>query len=241
MRRGGGLGMASVDDLIESLGMDGTTPEASPMVTPVKAHAGFTPRRGVPAATAGAASSSAALAGASPGGNSRGDWDWDESPRLAYGAAYGVTPGKLSTSTSGRPVGGSGGTWGATDGLGAALALTSPGRGLGLGAQRKCLAPHLCGTAFPVGLTSSSASPHSCDRLRCTKCDFRVTLIPGSAWKQGVDYLFLRNNAPDVARLRPMLNGDPASTAFCCQCTSMTRKVPLRIDPFATGWSCTGH
>ena len=154
-------------------------------------------------------------------------------------------------------MGASGGTWGVTDGVGAAaLAAGSPGRGIGgaaaaaqamvspgrgVGGRRKCLAPHVCGTEYPVGFTSSSASPHSCDRLRCTKCDFRVTLIPGAAWRGDVDYLFLRNNVPDVTRLRPMLRDDPACNAFCCQCTSMTCGAPQRVDPLATGWSCSGH
>ena len=45
----------------------------------------------------------------------------------------------------------------------------------------------------------------SCDRLRCTECDFVVVSFAGYSWSTNVDYLFLRNNSPDFEKLKAKL------------------------------------
>lgn len=45
----------------------------------------------------------------------------------------------------------------------------------------------------------------ACDNLRCTDCNFAVLRFDGRAWEGRTDYLFLRNNAPDPAKLSARL------------------------------------
>lgn len=45
----------------------------------------------------------------------------------------------------------------------------------------------------------------SCDKLRCTSCDFKVCSFDNYEWHPDTDYLFLRNNAPDYHRLKTNL------------------------------------
>jgi len=42
----------------------------------------------------------------------------------------------------------------------------------------------------------------ACDSLRCTDCNFEVLCFHAQAWEEStMDYMFLRNNAPDRAKL----------------------------------------
>ena len=45
----------------------------------------------------------------------------------------------------------------------------------------------------------------ACDQLRCTDCDFSVLSFDNVHWATNTDYLFLRNNMPDLERLRSKL------------------------------------
>lgn len=45
----------------------------------------------------------------------------------------------------------------------------------------------------------------SCDRLRCTSCDFQVVYFNDQEWNSKCDYLFFRNNMPNVRKLRQNL------------------------------------
>lgn len=45
----------------------------------------------------------------------------------------------------------------------------------------------------------------TCDRLRCTDCDFNVLSFDDVHWASNTDYLFLRNNMPDYQRLKSKL------------------------------------
>ena len=45
----------------------------------------------------------------------------------------------------------------------------------------------------------------SCDKLRCTSCDFDVVAFDNFEWCQDCDYLFFRNNIPDFQRLKSKL------------------------------------
>lgn len=62
--------------------------------------------------------------------------------------------------------------------------------------------------AHPTGfrIVSPPCYYHSaCDRLRCTDCNFEVLCFEGRAWDANIDYMFLRNNAPDPAKLSARL------------------------------------
>ena len=45
----------------------------------------------------------------------------------------------------------------------------------------------------------------TCDRLRCTSCDFRVEHFDDYEWHGSVDYLFFRNNMPDFKKISTKL------------------------------------
>ena len=46
----------------------------------------------------------------------------------------------------------------------------------------------------------------TCDKMRCTSCDFKVCSFDNFEWHKDTDYLFLRNNAPDYERLKSHLD-----------------------------------
>lgn len=45
----------------------------------------------------------------------------------------------------------------------------------------------------------------ACNNLRCTSCDFKVSIFKDFAWDPTTNYLFLRNNMPDFEKVRPKL------------------------------------
>jgi hypothetical protein len=55
----------------------------------------------------------------------------------------------------------------------------------------------------PQGLSLAQAK--SCDKLRCTGCDFRLLFFDDYNWTSKVDYLFFRNNMPDEKKLKKQL------------------------------------
>ncbi|XP_042144397.1 protein C8orf37 isoform X1 [Ixodes scapularis] len=75
---------------------------------------------------------------------------------------------------------------------------------------RQCYVVHLAGTETARGL-STSVTKRACDRLHCFQCDFQVCSFDGFAWNQATDYLFLRNNVPELERLRPQLARQPGT------------------------------
>ena len=67
----------------------------------------------------------------------------------------------------------------------------------------------------------------ACDRLRCTGCDFKVCLFDNYKWHSDTNYLFLRNNVPDFAKLKSKLSpskGKPIWSAWLLSCSSELRK-----------------
>lgn len=58
----------------------------------------------------------------------------------------------------------------------------------------------------------------ACDTMRCTDCDFGISIFNNLSWSRGTDYLFLRNNMPDYSRLKSQLvstkgTSDPTSVS----------------------------
>ncbi|KAJ7413274.1 protein C8orf37 [Willisornis vidua] len=88
-------------------------------------------------------------------------------------------------------------------------------------------------TKTPVKLKSNSASltleknsgvvqahgKRTCDQLRCTACDFRVSLFDDYIWDQSCDYLFFRNNMPELSKLRAKMIKRKGARAYACQCS----------------------
>ncbi|XP_075908207.1 cilia- and flagella-associated protein 418 isoform X1 [Petromyzon marinus] len=86
--------------------------------------------------------------------------------------------------------------------------------------------------------TRSSAS-RACDRLHCTVCDFRVVTFDNMEWHHSCDYLFFRNNMPDVEKLRARLVRRLGTRAYACQCS--WRSVQEPTEPGSNlRWVCTG-
>jgi hypothetical protein len=87
----------------------------------------------------------------------------------------------------------------------------------------------------------------TCRGMRCTACDFEVLRIDGKQWSSKVDYLFFRNNSPDIARLAPELEPSRSCSAYCCQCSwlSQTEMTDLAGAQRSSGgrlrWVCRGH
>lgn len=93
---------------------------------------------------------------------------------------------------------------------------------------------------------ATSSGPGSkrrgCDNLFCLSCDHRVVSFDGFRWDRDVDYLFLRNNFPDVERLKPRLIPARRHRAYACQCRG--RSVAEDTDVAKDGdlkWTCLKH
>ena len=93
-------------------------------------------------------------------------------------------------------------------------------------------------------------NPKCCDRLLCLACDFKVVTFDEFTWLPRTDYLFLRNNVPEFARLKSNLKSSPGSRAYACQCRWLNARKYTEINPHGTGagtdagppkWICTKH
>lgn len=66
-------------------------------------------------------------------------------------------------------------------------------------------------SCFGLPLGTNSA----CDNLRCTDCNFEVLRFDAQGWDEStVDYMFLRNNAPDPVKLGARLLECPGMEAL---------------------------
>eukprot|EP00518_Triparma_eleuthera_P002680 CAMPEP_0182458516 /NCGR_PEP_ID=MMETSP1319-20130603/3841_1 /TAXON_ID=172717 /ORGANISM="Bolidomonas pacifica, Strain RCC208" /LENGTH=335 /DNA_ID=CAMNT_0024657219 /DNA_START=182 /DNA_END=1185 /DNA_ORIENTATION=- len=84
--------------------------------------------------------------------------------------------------------------------------------------SKRCKVVCLGGPSYSLGLSTGLMSGFVCPRMRCTSCDFIVSRLAGGRWRDDVDYMFFRNNAPDDLKLRRGMEEDGAKVAYCCQC-----------------------
>ncbi|XP_068020395.1 cilia- and flagella-associated protein 418 isoform X1 [Melanerpes formicivorus] len=126
--------------------------------------------------------------------------------------------------------------------------LTAEGSGAVVQAPRKrCCPVYLGGSASPSGI-GTNISRRACDQLRCTACDFRVSLFDDYIWDQSCDYLFFSeggetlaqvaqgvcgcskvpsnpnhamnlNNMPELSKLRAKMIKKKGARAYACQCS----------------------
>ncbi|XP_066956796.1 cilia- and flagella-associated protein 418-like isoform X1 [Macrobrachium rosenbergii] len=94
---------------------------------------------------------------------------------------------------------------------------------------KRCTTPLIGGTSLPLGMTTV-ATKRSCDQLRCIKCDSPVIFFEGFIWTEDTDYLFLRNNYPDLERLRSHLDSLRGGRAYACQCSFRSVEEPLSLE-----------
>ncbi|XP_023776836.1 protein C8orf37 homolog [Cyanistes caeruleus] len=83
---------------------------------------------------------------------------------------------------------------------------------------KKCCPVYLGGSLSPSGI-GTNISKRTCDQLRCTACDFRVSLFNDYIWDQSCDYLFFRNNMPELSKLRAKMIKKKGARAYACQCS----------------------
>lgn len=71
--------------------------------------------------------------------------------------------------------------------------------------------------------------------LHCTSCDFQVMRIENYAWSKAANYMFFRNNYPNVMRLRKSLVAQKDCASFCCQCSWKSADVDAPIQVVSEG------
>jgi hypothetical protein len=103
----------------------------------------------------------------------------------------------------------------------------------------KCVHVFVGGTDLRDGATSDASDPRFCSELFCISCDHKVIRFKDRKWKEGTDYLFLRNNYPDKVSQNLVLA--PKSCAFCCQCTFSSEQTTRKLPAFSSTWVCRGH
>uniref|UniRef100_A0A8B9S1X2 Cilia- and flagella-associated protein 418 n=1 Tax=Apteryx owenii TaxID=8824 RepID=A0A8B9S1X2_APTOW len=104
-----------------------------------------------------------------------------------------------------------------------------------------CCPVYLGGSSSPYGI-GTNISKRTCDQLRCTACDFRVSLYNDYIWDQSCDYLFFRNNMPELSKLRAKMIKKKGSRAYACQCSwrSVDELTDLQTDQ-QLRWVCGKH
>jgi len=67
----------------------------------------------------------------------------------------------------------------------------------------KCFPLFIGGSSLADGQTNASFAPMSCASLRCSSCDKRVVRFSDNVkWADHVDYIFVRNFATMMDKLR---------------------------------------
>ncbi|CAL4228408.1 unnamed protein product, partial [Meganyctiphanes norvegica] len=105
-----------------------------------------------------------------------------------------------------------------------------------------CLPLYLGGSNILLGRSTGPSMARACDHIRCLSCDFIVVHIDGFAWRTNVDYLFLRNNFPDISKLRARLEPSRGKRAYACQCKYRSVDTLSTIDKQNDlNWVCAKH
>ncbi|KAM6087776.1 cilia- and flagella-associated protein 418 isoform 2-T2 [Chlamydotis macqueenii] len=107
--------------------------------------------------------------------------------------------------------------------------------------RKRCCPVYLGGSSSPYGI-GTNISKRTCDQLRCTACDFRVSLFNDYIWDQSCDYLFFRNNMPELSKLRAKMVKKKGARAYACQCSwrSISELTDLQTDQ-QLRWVCGKH
>lgn len=71
--------------------------------------------------------------------------------------------------------------------------------------------------------------------FQCTSCDFQVLCIDDFVWRGEVEYMFFRNNYPNVAKLRSGLQLVKGCRAYCCQCAWKSADAAADLAAVADG------
>lgn len=110
--------------------------------------------------------------------------------------------------------------------------------------KTRCARVCLGGSAIARGCKVSAFSQIVCDCLLCVDCNFKIVFVMDKAWTEDAEYMFFRNNMPNLAKLAAKLVPQIGTVAYCCQCrwTNVAQEKQLvqggGSDP---QWICTGH
>ncbi|XP_043921865.1 protein C8orf37 homolog [Protopterus annectens] len=106
---------------------------------------------------------------------------------------------------------------------------------------KKCCPVYLGGSSFACGI-GTNISQRTCDQLRCTSCDFKISTYNDYEWDTSCDYLFFRNNMPDFSKLKQKMLRKRGSRAYACQCSwrSIQELTDLSKDQ-QLRWVCSTH
>ncbi|KAL8181891.1 UNVERIFIED_CONTAM: hypothetical protein K2H54_033882 [Gekko kuhli] len=106
---------------------------------------------------------------------------------------------------------------------------------------KRCCPVYLGGSTAPYGI-GTNISQKTCDRLRCTACDFCVLHCDDYQWDKSCDYLFFRNNMPEFSKLRTKMVKKKGARAYACQCSwrSIDELTDLSVDR-ELRWVCSKH
>ncbi|KAJ1193160.1 hypothetical protein NDU88_002465 [Pleurodeles waltl] len=107
--------------------------------------------------------------------------------------------------------------------------------------SKKCCPAYLGGSSAPFGL-GTNISQRTCNRLRCTACDFSVATYDDYQWDKSCDYLFFRNSMPELDKLKSKMIRKRGSRAYACQCSwrSIQQLTELQLDQ-QLRWVCGKH
>lgn len=91
-------------------------------------------------------------------------------------------------------------------------------------------------TSAPVAVPLKGSANHGfVPDFHCTGCDHQVLRIQNQVWRGEVPYMFLRNNYPNVMRLRENLKSQQGCSAYCCQCSSRAGDTDAALEDIADG------
>ncbi|XP_072169601.1 cilia- and flagella-associated protein 418-like [Diadema setosum] len=111
----------------------------------------------------------------------------------------------------------------------------------GVSSERKCFPVFLGGSSMTLGVASTVVQK-ACDQLRCTSCDFRIVCYDDLEWDASCNYLFLRNNVPDLQKLRAKLKKRKGCRAYACQCSWRSVKAQMDLsEDHELKWVCGKH
>jgi len=86
-----------------------------------------------------------------------------------------------------------------------------------------------------MAVTKEDAGHRLLEYFHCIGCDFQVLMIEGYIWTGEVDYMFFRNNYPDVTKLRRCLVRQDDCVAYCCQCSWKSARSSSSLQEVADG------
>lgn len=87
-----------------------------------------------------------------------------------------------------------------------------------------------------MAVTSKEAGSHSLlEHFHCIGCDFQVLVCEDCVWTDEVDYMFFRNNYPNIERLRKCLVRQEDCRAYCCQCSWKSARSVSSLQEVADG------